>query len=111
MPITEPMTLRQPADLLGLLRCPRCRGSVSQQGNGFVCSICQRSFPQERGIVRFVDARNYADSFGFQWQHYARTQLDNAESEESEKDFRRKTGLAPQDLKGKRVLDVGCGMG
>jgi 2-polyprenyl-3-methyl-5-hydroxy-6-metoxy-1,4-benzoquinol methylase len=58
-----------------------------------------------------VDASNYANSFGFQWQRYARTQLDDEGSDESEKDFRRKTGLTPEDLKGKRVLDVGCGMG
>ena len=72
---------------------------------------CKRSFPQERGVIRFVDANNYADSFGFQWQRYARTQLDSPDSEELEKDFRRKTGLTPEDLRGKRVLDVGCGMG
>jgi SAM-dependent methyltransferase len=29
----------------------------------------------------------------------------------SERDFIRKTGLQPEDLKGKLVLDVGCGMG
>lgn len=111
MPITEPMTLRQSADLLGFLRCPSCRASLSQQGNGYSCSNCKRSFPQERGVIRFVDASNYANSFGFQWQRYARTQLDDEGSDESEKDFRRKTGLTPEDLKGKRVLDVGCGMG
>ena len=105
------MTLRQSADLLGFLRCPSCRASLSQQGNGYSCSNCKRSFPQERGVIRFVDASNYANSFGFQWQRYARTQLDDEGSDESEKDFRRKTGLTPEDLKGKRVLDVGCGMG
>lgn len=112
MPITEErMTSRLSGDLLQLLRCPVCRASLSQQGDGYVCTSCQRSFPQERGVIRFVDASNYADSFGFQWQRYARTQLDSADSDESEKDFRRKTGLTPEDLKGKRVLDVGCGMG
>jgi SAM-dependent methyltransferase len=62
-------------------------------------------------VVRFVDPENYAGSFGFQWQRYARTQMDDAESQESEKDFTRKTGLTPADVKGKLVLDVGCGMG
>jgi len=108
---TEQTILRPSDDLLGLLRCPSCRASLIRQGDGYVCSTCQRSFPLERGVIRFVDANSYADSFGFQWQLYARTQLDDAESDESEKDFRRKTGLTPADLKGKRVLDVGCGMG
>jgi SAM-dependent methyltransferase len=39
------------------------------------------------------------------------TQLDNHERRESEPAFREKTGLAPDDLRGALVLDVGCGMG
>jgi len=76
-----------------------------------VCSGCSRSFPLERGIARFVSPENYADSFGFQWQRYDRTQLDDATCTISEVDFMRKTGLSRQDLEGKLVLDVGCGMG
>ena len=105
------MTLPLSIDLLSLLRCPRCRNSLKREEQGYVCPNCRRSFPQERGVTRFVDASNYADSFGFQWQRYARTQLDDAASDESDKDFRLKTGFTPEDLKGKLVLDVGCGMG
>jgi len=64
-----------------------------------------------RGILRFVDESNYADSFGYQWQRFDRTILDRADRNRSEQDFIRKTGLHPQDLQGKLVLDVGCGMG
>jgi SAM-dependent methyltransferase len=109
--VEEPMTSPQCNDLLALLRCPACRAALIQRGDGYACAACGRSFPQERGVVRFVDAGDYAASFGFQWQRYARTQLDDAASSESEKDFRRKTGLTPEELKGKLVLDVGCGMG
>jgi SAM-dependent methyltransferase len=105
--MTSPLSI----DVLSLLRCPSCRASLEPQGEGYVCPGCQRTFPHERGVTRFVPAENYADSFGFQWQRYARTQLDDAASDQSEKDFRRKTGLTPEDLKGKLVLDVGCGMG
>ena len=105
------MTLLLSVDVLTLLRCPGCRTSLNLQGDGFVCPACERTFPQERGVTRFAAPGNYADSFGFQWQRYARTQLDDATSDESDKDFRRKTGLRPEDLKGKLVLDVGCGMG
>jgi SAM-dependent methyltransferase len=63
------------------------------------------------GVVRFVDQENYAGSFGFQWRLHARTQLDDASSRRSENAFRRRTGFRPEDLKGKLVLDVGCGMG
>jgi SAM-dependent methyltransferase len=63
------------------------------------------------GTVRFVDDEEYASSFGFQWNKYARTQLDNQDSHDSEITFRRKTGFSPEELSGKLVLDVGCGMG
>jgi SAM-dependent methyltransferase len=105
------VTLLLSIDALELLRCPDCRASLNPQGAGYVCRGCQRAFPRERGVARFVPPENYADSFGFQWQRYARTQLDDASSDESDKDFRRKTGLSPEDIRGKLVLDVGCGMG
>jgi len=37
--------------------------------------------------------------------------LDTQESNRSERGFRRRTGFRPEDLAGKLVLDVGCGMG
>jgi SAM-dependent methyltransferase len=63
------------------------------------------------GVIRFVDQQHYAGSFGFQWQVHARTQLDTNESNISEQAFRQRTGFRPEDLAGKLVLDVGCGMG
>ena len=76
-----------------------------------VCLGCERVFPAPRGVARFVGPQNYANSFGFQWHRYDRTQLDNEEIKEAEVHFRMKTGFRPEDLKGKWVLDVGCGMG
>ena len=51
------------------------------------------------------------ENFGFEWTLHARTQLDSATSDESERTFQVKTGFTPEQLRGKRVLDVGCGMG
>jgi SAM-dependent methyltransferase len=62
-------------------------------------------------VTRFVDQQQYAGSFGFQWHMHARTQLDNSESDRSERDFQQRTGFRPEGLRGKLVLDVGCGMG
>ena len=62
-------------------------------------------------MPRFTDAASYADSFGFQWTTFQRTQLDEGVRSESEETFSQKTGLIPSDLDGKDVLDVGCGMG
>jgi SAM-dependent methyltransferase len=100
-------------DLLDILRCIDCHASLEQRnGTDYRCTSCGRQFPVVRGVARFVETESYADSFGYQWQKYARTQLDDAQKDDfSEPDFRRKTGLSPEDFNGKLVLDVGCGMG
>jgi SAM-dependent methyltransferase len=101
-----------PAEQAEILRCIDCGRSLQSDGaGGFGCSSCGRKYPQRNGVACFVDSGNYADSFGFQWQRYHRTQLDTEQCRESESDFRQRTGFTPDDLKGKLVLDVGCGMG
>jgi len=68
-------------------------------------------FPIVRGIPRFA-GESYATSFGFQWNRFSTTQLDSASgTTESRDTFLEKTGFALGDLRGRRVLDVGCGMG
>ncbi len=98
-------------DVLVILRCLACRGTLDQRADGLVCAGCERRYPALNGVVRFVDAQKYAGSFGFQWKVHARTQLDDATSHRSEIAFRQRTGFRPEDLAGKLVLDVGCGMG
>lgn len=99
------------SELLTLLRCPVCKSTLAPSDDGLRCAACGRRFPQIRGVFRFVDEGNYADSFGYQWHSFQRTQLDSENRNLSERDFIRKTGLTPQDFEGKTVLDVGCGMG
>ena len=100
------------ADLQAILRCLSC-GSMLDNDNagGYSCPACKRAYPKVNGIARFVDAQHYAASFGFQWHQYQKTQLDHDEIRESDENFRWKTALRPEELKGKLVLDVGCGMG
>ncbi len=63
-------------------------------------------------IPRFVPEEFYSESFGFQWKHFARTQLDSANVTTRSRDtFVQKTGWSLDALRGKRVLDAGCGMG
>jgi SAM-dependent methyltransferase len=99
------------AELLALLRCINCRMPLQEQADGYGCPSCSRQYPAVRGVLRFVDPHSYADSFGYQWHKFDQTQLDQGGRNLSERDFRRKTGLKPEDLQGKLVLDVGCGMG
>jgi SAM-dependent methyltransferase len=114
MPLPEARSVTQSrvsGDLLDLLCCPVCRGSLVKRENGYSCPSCGRNFPEVRGLLRFVDQSNYADSFGYQWRQFDKTQLDDPSRNLSEPDFVMKTGLKPEDFKGKLVLDVGCGMG
>ncbi len=69
--------------------------------------------PRVRGVLRFVESDSYAQSFGKEWNWFAQTQLDRPSDQqtESRQTFAAKTGLSAEDLRGKRVLDVGCGMG
>lgn len=75
------------------------------------CRRCSNLFPITDGVLRFVDSEAYAGNFGFEWNKYSRTQLDNEVSNLSESQIREYTGFTPADFEGKWVLDVGCGMG
>ena len=92
------------AELIALLRCPRCSRPV-EGPEVLRCSGCGATYPIERGIPRFA-GEGYVASFGRQWNRY-----DVARDEEDEATFRVKTGVEPGDLAGKLVLDAGCGGG
>ncbi len=63
-------------------------------------------------MPRFVGREQYSASFGYQWNRFDRTQLDSANGTTQSRDaFVEKTGWSLPDLRGKRVLDAGCGMG
>jgi SAM-dependent methyltransferase len=97
-----------PDELLDLLRCSACRSRLEQFGDGYRCAACGRKFPSVGGVLRFVHDGSYADSFGYQWRKFSTTQL---LPDFAELNFQRKTGLKLEELNGKLVLDVGCGMG
>src|SRR5437868_9732386 len=94
-----------------ILRCLHCGADLKVAKGELVCVGCGHHYPILQNVPRFVDAQEYAGSFGFQWKTYAQTQLDNDKSHETEEGFRAKTRFTPEDLRGKLVLDVGCGMG
>ena len=100
-----------PADILSILECPSCRRPLREAPSGLACAGCGAQYPAVNGVISFTGESNYADNFGFEWSYFAQTQLDRREGEESERAFRERTGFTPEELKGKLVLDVGCGMG
>ena len=94
-----------------LLRDPQ-DGSPLRLDAGSLVSLSRRRYPIVRGVPRFVPSEEYAGTFGFQWSRFSRTQLDSANGTTRSRDtFLEKTGLALDELRGKTVLDVGCGMG
>ena len=109
--MTEQTQSRYSAELRSILRCNKCADLLEDGADGYTCVACGKKFPMLRNVARFVDADNYADSFGWQWHRYSKTQLDTTGGTISDEDFRKRTGIRPEELTGKVILDVGCGMG
>jgi len=118
------------AQLLEELRCPVCRGRLSENQENLStvfldCSDCRKSYPILKGIPRMLIPSMYyalqneggrasaeaskvatARSFGYEWSHFSDMY------DEWEKNF--SEYMAPRDaafFNGKRVLDAGCGGG
>jgi ubiquinone/menaquinone biosynthesis C-methylase UbiE len=81
--------------------------------NGILeCLGCKIFCPVNNFIPRFVNTDKYVDTFSFEWNKFYDVQIDILNNtDESEKTFRWETGWKPEDIKGKRVLDVGVGAG
>jgi SAM-dependent methyltransferase len=111
-PTTDDVPATDPPWLSGLIVDPNDGEPLRLDADG-AHSASGLVAPRHRGLLRFVDSDSYAQSFGKEWTWFDKTQLDRPDEErtESREMFALKTGLSPQDLSGKTVLDVGCGMG
>ncbi|HEY2946037.1 MAG TPA: methyltransferase domain-containing protein [Vicinamibacteria bacterium] len=107
---------------LEFLVCPLCRDALdlhveAEDGAEVITGRlrspgCGRDYPIVRGVPRFVDSQAYASSFGFQWNRFARVQLDSFNgTRQSEEALEACTGWTTADYQGKRVLDAGVGAG
>ena len=107
---------------LEILRCPECSSQLSLQDfskdneeieNGMlVCRNPEHTYPVINHIPRFVPKENYSANFGFQWNLFKKTQLDSHSGLPISRDrFLNYSGWSPEELKGKLVLDMGCGAG
>lgn len=108
-------------ELLNYLICPQCKGTLCLEGGvfdkgwvkaGFLISDCGRKFPIVNFIPRFVPCDGYVESFSFEWHAHSRTQLDSFSGYNiSEQQFQARIDFPLSELKGKIVLDAGCGSG
>ena len=119
---TYSATSKMKRRLVQWLACPHCHGQLDLtvllerddevEEGGLSCGPCQKLYPVLRGIPRFVSSENYAASFGRQWNKFARLQMDSQNGTSFSRDrFYSITEWDPADLKGKLVLDAGCGAG
>lgn len=88
--------------------------SLREPENGNALYIAEDKFQTSRGeplgqvidgIPRFV-SDEHLESFGLQWNKY-----EVAHDDEDRATFEAKTGFSLKEMKGKRVLDAGCGGG
>ncbi len=90
---------------------PKSGAPLSASENKLV-SLQGDSYPIVNGIPRFVPLDNYASAFGLQWKRFAKTQLDSFSGLDITKiRLERCLGYSLENLKGKTVLEVGCGAG
>jgi 2-polyprenyl-3-methyl-5-hydroxy-6-metoxy-1,4-benzoquinol methylase len=108
--------------LLEILVCPFCKTNLSLEASKVAdgeinegrlkCISCQKLFDITNGIPRFVEVNNYASSFGYQWNLFRKEQIDSHNGTDlSARRFWTETGWKKDELKGKWVLDAGCGAG
>ena len=93
------------------LSCPECGSGITTADSTRLSCAAGHSFPIEGDVPRLLPAdmrRMHATvrTFGYQW-----TSFDVSNDEEDRGVFEAKTGLPLGDLRGKTVLDAGCGGG
>ena len=104
------------------LQCPACGESLTcqvgtQEGQEvregtLVCGGCRANYPIVRSVPRFVASDGYVGNFSFEWTVHRTTQVDSQSGRSDSADrFAQSLPFPLQDLKGKLVLDVGCGTG
>ena len=110
--------------LLNWLSCPKCKGNIILEGGlnhketteietgSLKCALCGDVFLIVNSIPRFIREEGYTNNFGFQWNLFRKTQLDSYTNTTISKDrFFRESKWNPEQMKGKLIIDAGCGAG
>ena len=93
------------------LRNPSNLSKLELQGDELV-DTTGKIFPIVNNIPRFVEASNYSNSFGYQWNLFTDTQIDKfSKNHITEERFYKNTKWTNSKLKDKYLLEVGSGAG
>lgn len=94
------------------LICPECQSNLAalvRHDAKFQCA-CGAQYEHTNGVHRLVPDDAYLKTFSFQWKKYYNLYDSPDEIEGTERTLR-KLHITPELVKGKKVLDVGCGTG
>ena len=102
-----------PTIALEMLACPVTGGPLGYSANGScLVSPAGRTYPIRGGVVRFVEGESYAAAFGWQWRTFHKAQLDSHTKTTISRDrLQRCLGGSFDMVRGKKVLEAGCGSG
>ncbi|HVZ97529.1 MAG TPA: class I SAM-dependent methyltransferase [Chitinophagaceae bacterium] len=91
---------------------PVNRDQLNATNGGFLDRF-SNFFPFRGGACRIVSEPNYTESFGFQWNKFVKTQIDQARkmSRQSYTRLFAVTGWDKENLEGKNILEAGSGAG
>ncbi|KAF0232875.1 MAG: 2-polyprenyl-3-methyl-5-hydroxy-6-metoxy-1 4-benzoquinol [Desulfovibrionaceae bacterium] len=91
--------------------CPVHNLPLAERPDSLLCPEgC--SYPIKGGVPRFVATDGYVSRFGFQWNTFAKSQLDSYTGQPVSRDrLQRLCGGDLSVLKDKLVLEAGCGAG
>ncbi len=89
-------------EYLEILWCPDCKHDLllkkEKSSNGRIvkgelkCANCNNIYEISNSIPRFVSYKNYAESFGSQWNAFAKSQMDTEDLKESSLRFESEIG-------------------
>lgn len=102
-----------PPRLLELLRCAVCGETVAEASPGLLrCSRCHGEYPVWNGVPRMLahdippQVAETAEAFGWQWKAF-----DEQLPQFREEFLEWLNPVTPSDLRGRKVMDAGCGKG
>lgn len=110
-------------EYLSFMCCPECQSELVVDGvenenqiietGSIRCANakCGQTYPIVNSVPRFVNNGKYANSFGQQWRTFAKTQLDDSQTKDSQLRWDTEVTWDAGDLTGKTIIEFGSGAG